>query len=161
MGFFSRLGNRIKSGLHSAARIGKKVLGNIHRVGNTIANSTEKVVNFVDRVPVLGQIAAPVSAVVRSGIGLVRDVADASGSAKSLLEEGESVLESGDISKVGGLVKSAKSKLEKGSQIKADAKQILGSAKKLTGGVNRESAKNVGRKALSMAKAEAQERMGM
>ena len=161
MGFFSRIGNRIKSGLHSAARLGKKVLGNIHRVGNTLANSAEKVVNVVDRVPVLGQIVAPVSGVVRSGIGLVRDVADASASAKSLLEEGESVLDSGDISKVGGLVKSAKSKLEKGSQIKRDAKQVLGDAKKITSGINRGSARNVGRKALSMAKAEAQERMGM
>jgi len=32
MGFFSRLGSRISSGLHSAARVGKKALGNVSRV---------------------------------------------------------------------------------------------------------------------------------
>ena len=160
MGFFSRLGNRIKSGLHSAARIGKKVLGGVSRVGNTIADTAEKVVNVVDRVPVLGQVVAPVSGVVRSGIGLVRDVADASSSAKSLIEEGEAVLDSGDISKVGGLVKSAKSKLEKGSALKSDAKELMSDVKKLTSDLSKEKVKSVSREALQMAKSEGQRRMG-
>ena len=153
MGFFSRLGNRIKSGLHSAARIGKKVLGGVSRVGNTIADTAEKVVNVVDRVPVLGQV-------VRSGIGLVRDVADASSSAKSLIEEGEAVLDSGDISKVGGLVKSAKSKLEKGSALKSDAKELMSDVKKLTSDLSKEKVKSVSREALQMAKSDGQRRMG-
>ena len=47
MGFFSRIGSKISSGLHSAARIGKKTLGTVNRVGNKIAHQAEKVLNVV------------------------------------------------------------------------------------------------------------------
>ena len=121
MGFFSRLGSRISSGLHSASRIGKKVLGNVNRVGNTIAHHAEKVVNVVDRIPVVGQVLSPVSGVVRSGIGLVKDVAEVAGKGKELIEEGEKLLESGDVVGAGKLVKS---KLEKGSDIRQGVENI-------------------------------------
>ena len=103
MGFFARIGNKISSGIHSAARIGKKVLGNVHRIGNKIASHAEKVVNVVDRIPL---VLAPVSGVVRSGIGLVRDVADAAGKGQQLITEGEKLFSEGE--------KALKSKLEKG-----------------------------------------------
>lgn len=121
MGFFSRLGSRISSGLHSASRIGKKVLGKVNRVGNTIAHHAEKVVNVVDRIPVVGQVLSPVSGVVRSGIGLVKDVADVAGKGKKLIEEGEKLLESGDVVGAGKLVKS---KLEKGGDIRQGVENI-------------------------------------
>jgi hypothetical protein len=38
-----------------------------------LLHTAEKVVNVVDRIPGVGQVLAPVSGVVRSGIGLVRD----------------------------------------------------------------------------------------
>ncbi len=129
MGFFSRLGNRIKSGLHSAARVGKKVLGSVSRVGNRIADGAEKVVNVVERVPVLGQVAAPITGVVRSGIGLVRDVAGAAGTAKGLIEQGENVLEG--KGNVKDLVASGKSQLERAKNIKGDAARIAADVKKL------------------------------
>lgn len=158
MGFFSRLGSRISSGLKSAARVGKKTLGAVSRVGNTIASTAEKAVNVVDRIPVVGQVLAPVSGVVRSGIGLVKDVADAAEAGKSLIEGGEAVLKSGDVSQVGGLVKDAKSKLEKGKALKKDASALMADVKKLTQDLD---AKSMSREALQMAKAEGQRRMGM
>lgn len=158
MGFFSRLGSRISSGLKSAARVGKKTLGAVSRVGNTIAHTAEKVVNVVDRIPVVGQVLAPVSGVVRSGIGLVKDVADAADAGKSLIEGGESVLQSGDVSKVGGLVKDAKSKLEKGKALKKDASQLMADVKKLTQDLD---VKKTSREAMQLAKAEGQRRMGL
>lgn len=127
MGFFSRLGNRITSGLHSAARVGKKVLGNVARVGNRIADGAEKVSNFVERVPILGQVAAPITGVVRSGIGLVRDVAGAASAAKGLIEQGEDVL--AGKGSVKDLVASGKSQLERAKNIGKDAKGVVSDAK--------------------------------
>lgn len=161
MGFFSRLGGKLSSGVRSAARLGNKVLSSVSRVGNTIAHGAEKALNVVDRIPVVGQVLAPVSGVVRSGIGLVKDVVSASDSARDLLKQGEAVLDSGDLSQVGGLVKSAKSKLEKGGKLKSDAKALLGDVKQLKSGLNKDSAKAVGRQAIQLAKAEGQKRMGM
>lgn len=147
MGFFSRLGSRISSGLHSAARVGKKALGAVNRVGNTIAHGAEKVVNVVDRIPVVGQVLAPISGVVRSGVGLVKDVADAAGAGASLLDEGDKLLTAGEKAlksggsaadvaaavaqgkKVGGM---GKSQLEKGGRIAKDTAELIQDVKKLT-----------------------------
>lgn len=152
MGFFSRLGSRISSGIHSAARIGKKTLGNVARVGNRISASAEKVVNAVERIPILGQMAAPVTGVVRSGIGLVKDVSQAAQSGKELIEEGEAVLSgSGNVK---DLVASGKSKLERAKNIKSDAKELMDDVKKLSRDID-------SRQMMRDAKAQAQERMGM
>jgi hypothetical protein len=137
MGFFSRMGSKISSGIHSAARIGKKVLGNVNRVGNKIANTAEKVVNVVDRIPGVGQVLAPVSGVVRSGIGLVRDVADVAGKGKQLIEEGEGIVSQAERGDIAGAIGQAKSKLEKGKALKGDATQILKDTQKLVRDVRR------------------------
>lgn len=136
MGFFSRLGSRISSGIHSAARVGKKALGAVHRVGNTIAHSAEKAVNVVDRIPVIGQIAAPISGVVRSGIGLVKDVADAAGTGAELLDEGDKLLTAGekavkgrDMGALKDVVKQGKSQLEKGGVLAKDIQKLVTDAK--------------------------------
>lgn len=137
MGFFSRMGSKISSGIHSAARIGKKALGNINRVGNKIANTAEKVVNVVDRIPGVGQVLAPVSGVVRSGIGLVRDVADVAGKGKQLIEEGEGIVSQAERGDIAGAIGQAKSKLERGKALKGDATQILKDTQKLVRDVRR------------------------
>ena len=137
MGWFSRLGNKIASGIHSAARIGKKALGSVSRVGHKIANGAEKVVNVVDKIPLVGRVLSPITGVARTGIGLVRDVATVAGKGKELIEEGEdivSTLQGGDVS---GAIGKAKSKLEKGKEIKADATKILQDTQKLVRDVRR------------------------
>lgn len=171
MGFFSRLGNRISSGLHSAARVGKKALGAVSRVGNTIAHGAEKVVNVVDRIPVVGQVLAPVSGVVRSGVGLVKDVADAAGAGASLLDEGDKLLTAGEKAlksggnpldvaaavaqgkKVGGM---GKSQLEKGGKIAKDTSALIQDVRKLTKDV---SAREMGKQLVSGGKAEVKSRL--
>jgi len=134
MGFFSRLGSRISSGLKSAARVGKKALGSVSRVGNTIAHATEKAVNVVDRIPVVGQVLAPVSGVVRSGIGLVKDVVAAADTGKELIEEGEKLLAGGGDVKE--LIKKGKTQLEKGKELKQSGSQVLQQAKDVKSSMN-------------------------
>ena len=140
MGFFSRIGNKITSGLHTAARLGKKALGSVSAVGNRIADTTEKVLNTVNRVPVLGQVVAPISGVVRSGIGLVRDVADASKTAQGLIQGGEDVLQG--KGSVKDLVASGKSQLERARNIKRDAGSIIQDAKGLKSGMSKSAIKS-------------------
>tara|TARA_R110000787_G_scaffold120740_2_gene231655 strand:- start:90 stop:575 length:486 start_codon:yes stop_codon:yes gene_type:complete len=137
MGFFSRLGAKISGGLHSGARMGMKALGEVSRVGNTIAHNAEKVVNVVDRIPLVGQVLSPLSGIVRSGIGLVKDVSDVAGAGSKLLSEGDSLLSAGEKAlKSGdssGLMDSAKSSLERGKMIKKDTSQIMRDVKQLVG----------------------------
>ena len=140
MGFFSRLGNKISSGLHSAARLGKKTLGSVSSLGNRIADSTEKVLNTVNRIPILGQVVAPISGVVRSGVGLVRDVADASKTAQGLIQSGEDVL--AGKGSVKDLVASGKSQLERARNIKKDAGSIIQDAKGLKSDMSKSAIKS-------------------
>lgn len=107
MGFFSRLGKRLSGGLHAGARLGKKILGNVHRVGKQISETGEKVLNTIDRIPVIGQAVSPISGVVRSGIGLVKDVSAGAKAGIDLIDKGEAMLTAGEDA--------LKSKLEKGS----------------------------------------------
>jgi hypothetical protein len=107
MGFFSRLGKRLSGGLHAGARLGKKILGQVHRVGKQISETGEKVLNTVDRIPVIGQMVSPISGVIRSGIGLVKDVSAGAKAGIDLIDKGESMLTAGE--------EAFKSKLEKGS----------------------------------------------
>lgn len=127
MALLARLGARISSGISSASRIGKKVLGNVNRIGNTIAHHGEKVLNVVDRIPIVGQVLSPVSGVIRSGIGLVKDVASVAGQGKELIEEGEKLLKSGDVMGAKNLVKS---KLEKGGDIRQGIENISSTLRK-------------------------------
>lgn len=113
MGFFSRLGKRLSGGLHAGARLGKKILGNVHRVGKQISETGEKVLNTIDRIPVIGQAVSPISGVVRSGIGLVKDVSAGAKAGIDLIDKGEAMLTAGEdalkskLEKGGGAVKSA------------------------------------------------------
>mgnify|MGYP003629677367 CR=1 FL=1 len=118
MGFFSRLGKRLSGGLHAAARIGRKTLGQVHRVGKTISETGEKVLNTIDRIPILGQAVSPISGVVRSGIGLVKDISGAAKSGINLIDKGEAMLDAGETA--------LKSKLEKGE---SDARKAVADTK--------------------------------
>jgi len=129
MGFFSRLGKRLSGGLHAGARMGRKVLGQVHRVGKQIAETGEKVLNTIDRVPILGQAISPISGVVRSGIGLVKDVSAGAKAGIDLIDKGEAMLTAGETA--------LKSKLEKGeSDVRKaveDTKSNVKVAKRMAG----------------------------
>lgn len=125
MGFFSRLGRKISSGLQSASRIGKKVLGSVNRVGNKIANTAEKIVSGVERVPVLGSVLAPATGVVRSGIGLVRNVASLAGTGKEMIEDAEDIVRRGSKAIQTGDVAGASDVLRRGKNLVGTTKSTL------------------------------------
>ena len=140
MGLFSRLGNKIADGIHSAARVGKKITGNVSRVGHKIASVSKSVVGAIERVPVIGQALAPVTGIARSAIGLVEDVADAAGGAskllgngKKLIRAGQSAVNKGDVAGAHAVLRSAGGLGGKAKQNIQRASEAIGSAKSLAG----------------------------
>ena len=142
MGLFSRLGNKIADGLHSAAIVGKKITGNVSRVGHKIASVGKSVVGAVERIPVIGQALAPVTGIARSAIGLVEDVADAAGGASKLMgtgskliRAGQSAVNKGNIAGAHEVLRSA-GNLGIGGKAKQNiqkASEAIGAAKSLSG----------------------------
>lgn len=131
MGFFSRLGNKIASGVKSATRIGKKALGTIHRVGNKIATQGEKIVSGVERIPVLGSVLAPATGVVRSGIGLVKNVSELAGRGEDLIDTAEDIVRRGGEALKTGNVAEASDVLKRGKQLVGTGKSTLERAKEV------------------------------
>jgi hypothetical protein len=138
MGFFSRLGSKISHGLEAGARLGKKVLGTVNRVGNKIATQGAKIVSGVERIPIIGQALAPITGVARSGLGLIKNVSDMAGRGVDMIEDAEdivrrggSAIRTGDVQSASevvrrgaNLVGSAKSQLERAKEVKRDAVKI-------------------------------------
>jgi hypothetical protein len=131
MGFFSRLGNKIASGVKSATRIGKKALGTIHRVGNKIATQGEKIVSGVERIPVLGSVLAPATGVVRSGIGLVKNVSELAGRGEDMIDTAEDIVRRGGEALKTGNVAEATDVLKRGKQLVGTGKSTLERAKEV------------------------------
>tara|TARA_R110000824_G_scaffold340739_4_gene527250 strand:+ start:5264 stop:5782 length:519 start_codon:yes stop_codon:yes gene_type:complete len=153
MGFFTSIGKKLSNGLHSAARVGLKITGGVSRVGHKIASVGKKVLDVVDRVPVVGTMLAPATGVARSAIGLVENVADAAGTAHSaikvgdkLVRQGQAALKSGDKVAAMGvlrggqqLVSDSKSNIEKARKIVSDSRKLS----KMAGGAVGESKSNI------------------
>tara|TARA_R110000737_G_scaffold10475_2_gene26164 strand:- start:389 stop:820 length:432 start_codon:yes stop_codon:yes gene_type:complete len=137
MGFFSRLGNKIAGGVQSASRLGIKALGTIHRVGNKIATQGEKIVSGVERIPILGSVLAPATGVVRSGIGLVKNVASLAGTGKDMIEDAEDIVRRGAKAIQTGDVAGASDVLRRGKNLVGTSKNTLERARE----VQREASK--------------------
>ena len=125
MGFFSRIGNKIANGLSSASRLGRKALGTVHRVGNKIADTGRKIVRGVERIPIIGSALAPVTGIVRSGIGLVQNVSDLAGSGEKLLGDAEDIVRRGAKAIQTGDVQSASEVLRAGKNLVGNTKSTL------------------------------------
>jgi len=142
MGFFTRLGNKIADGIHSAARVGKKITGTVSRVGHKIASSGKSVLGVIERIPVIGQALAPATGIARSAIGLVENVADVAEGAHSILSTGDKLVRAGqhavnkgNIAGAHEVLRSAKNLgiAGKSKQNIQRASEAIGAAKSLAG----------------------------
>jgi hypothetical protein len=95
MGFFGRIGGKIAGGLSKGARLGAKALGSVARIGNKVADTGERVVSGIEKVPIIGKMASGATGVARTGIGLVRQVADTAQTGADILTEGEDIIRKG------------------------------------------------------------------
>ena len=95
MGFFSfvkRVGNKVADGIHSAAKVGKKVLGTVHSVGNKIYEYGTTATSVIKRIPGVGAALSPVVGVVDAGLGMVKNVSDVAGAGNKLLTKGDNLV---------------------------------------------------------------------
>ena len=153
MGF--RLGEKITAGLESAARIGKKVLGEASRSGHKITSEGGKALSVVERVPILGAALAPATGVARSALGLVQNAADLAGTGAGLISGAEGVVRAGaDAIKTGDAL-SAIDALRRGKDLGKESASSLERARKIA-----TDTKSVGRGAGSAFKQSAKDLRG-
>jgi len=127
MGF--RLGDKIN--VSGIARLGKKVLGETSRIGHKISSTGGKVVNTIERVPILGTALAPATGVVRSGLGLVQNVADIAGTGASLIDSAERVVGAGVSAVRSGDMISGMSALAQAKELRSQGQSALERSKKV------------------------------
>ena len=95
MSFFNlvkRIGNKVADGIHSAAKVGKKVLGTVHSVGNKISHYGTTATSIIKRIPIIGAVAAPVTGAVDAALAQVKNVADIAGAGNKLLTKGDNLV---------------------------------------------------------------------
>ena len=79
MGWLGNLWGKVKT-------LGSKVGRGIQRIGNKGLDIAEKVVSTVEKIPVLRDVAAPATALARTGIGMGRKVTDLAGRGAGVFE---------------------------------------------------------------------------
>tara|TARA_R110000824_G_scaffold164016_1_gene340008 strand:- start:649 stop:1155 length:507 start_codon:yes stop_codon:yes gene_type:complete len=126
-----RLGKKLSDGLAEGTRIGKKVLGETSRIGNKISSEGGKTMSMIERIPVIGQALAPATAVGRTAIGLVQNVADLAGAGEAMLSAGEGVVRAGAQAVQTGDVVSAMDALRRGKNLQTDAQSQLERSRKV------------------------------
>jgi hypothetical protein len=70
-------GKKISHGAMKGLRYGEKMTHKVDTVGHKVASAVSRGISTVERIPVVGQAAAPVTGLARSAVGIVKDVADA------------------------------------------------------------------------------------
>lgn len=129
MGF--NLGNKVSQWGNDIARVGKKVLGETSRIGHKIASKGGSALNTIERVPVLGTALAPATGVIRSGLGLVQNVADLASTGETLLSGAEKVVRSGAEAIKTGDTLAGITALREGQKLAKGSKSDLERAKKV------------------------------
>lgn len=125
MGFFSRIGQKFRSGV----RIGQKFLGNVGRVGTKVASAVEGAYNAASGFPIIGH-ALKSNPLVQGLRGVVGGV----GAMAKLATGASQVLEKGTYDK-----KTAKDLYSKGSDFVKQAKSTGGDAAHLFNKGNKET----------------------
>ena len=92
MGFFGDLWKGVKSTASSAYRIGKKAVNTVADVGRKAVNVGRDVVSAVEKTPILGDIATPVTAAARGALGAAESVVGAAERAKGYMKTGEGLV---------------------------------------------------------------------
>jgi hypothetical protein len=97
MGFnlFKWIGQKVKDGAQGLARIGKKVLGGAERLGRKVSKGLGAGLNLVDKVPVLGDVLAPVTRPLRKVLGVIDRGTELAGKGRAGIEKAENIVSTG------------------------------------------------------------------
>ena len=92
MGFFGDLWKGVKSTASSAYRIGKKAVGTVASVGRKAIDVGRHVVGQVEKIPVIGDVLAPATAMARGALGAAEGVVGAAERAQGYMKAGEGLV---------------------------------------------------------------------
>ena len=92
MGFFGSLWKGVKSVGTSAYRLGKKAVSTVSTLGRKAINVGRDVVNAVEKVPIIGDVATPFTAAARGALGAAETVVGAAERAKGYMDTGEKLV---------------------------------------------------------------------
>jgi len=130
MGLFSRIGQKIAGGIETAGRLGKKVLGEVSRVGHKISSQGGHIVNAVERIPMVGTALAPVTGVARSALGMIENVASGADKGLSMINRAEGLVREGRDAVRTGDLQQAHQVLRRSGDLGRDVKDNLQKARK-------------------------------
>lgn len=122
------------------APIGSKLAGGIAAIGSKVSNIGNSILNGIDSVPILGQLARPFTTVGRGALGVVDSVANVADKSKRFLDN-PSTERFGDI--VGAATTVAKSGKGAYDTFQAN-KSGMANAKRASSGLLREKVQALG-----------------
>eukprot|EP01047_Picozoa_sp_COSAG01_P037770 COSAG01_NODE_3024_length_6708_cov_23.565138_4_plen_143_part_00 len=136
MGLFSALGkfgNKVVGAAEKGLRFGQKVLGKVSHVGHKVVDMGQKGVGFVEKMPVLGALAEPVLAPVKSalnlasaGLGVVDSTNRLAGRVQSGVRATQSAVKAGDFHQAANVMRdTARDSYASGKKLKSSARSVL------------------------------------
>ena len=95
--FVKTIGKLGKKVLGGAAKLGKKVAGKVAHIGGKVSDVAGGVVNFVDKVPILGDVLAPITRNIKKVLGVVDSATSLANKTTSGIERAEMAVANRDI----------------------------------------------------------------
>ena len=141
MGLFSalgRFGNKVVGGVEKGLRFGQKVLGKVSHYGHKVLDVGQKGVSFAEKVPVLGAMAEPILAPLKSamnlasaGLGVVDSANKMAGQAHTGVRATQAAVKSGDYHQAANVLRdTARDSFASGKKLQTSAKSVLERRKK-------------------------------
>ena len=133
-----RLGNKVAAEAASGLKWGQKAAGTVVRLGTKGLDVAKLATGTVERIPVVGTFAAPVTGLMRSAIGIGENVVGgakiaggAMGTAAAGIRGSQAAVRTGDVHQAYNVMRdTAKDTYAAGSRLKNTARSTLERAKK-------------------------------
>ena len=133
-----RLGNKVADAAVNGLKWGQKAAGNVVKYGTKGLDIAKHAVEAVERIPVVGQAAAPLTGAVRSAIGIGNNVVGMAGTAGAAMggaatgiRAAQSAVKAGDVNQAMDVVRdTARDGFAAGSLLKSTARSTLEKSRK-------------------------------
>jgi len=138
VGKAKRLGNKALDTASAGLRIGTKALGSVSQLGHKYVDKVNHAVNFVEKIPFVGGVAAPVLAPVKGVLGVANSALGVVDTAKGIgdnLSAGvratQSAVASGDYHQAANVLRdTAKDTYASGKVLRSSAQNVLERARR-------------------------------
>lgn len=138
VGKAKRLGTKALDTADAGLRIGTKALGSVSRMGHKVLDKVNHAVGFVENIPFVGGVAAPVLAPVKSvlnvanaGLGVVDTAKGIGDNLSAGVRATQSAVASGDYHQAANVLRdTAKDTYSSGKVLRSSAQNVLERARR-------------------------------